>query len=503
MDGRLVVGAIFLMFSVASASIFSCRRDKPAINNDIPKTGGNVPENKKTFNYFAFDSLRDEFKAPDWWTNLHQQDSKSFPVFALSQHYPAEKPSPVCPESECGWKRFDFKTESREYLIEALKYSFEGNLEIDWNVRENSLRRWFHAPWMHTTRYGREFIHGLTRERQICKEELLGKTICPSGSKKYQSWAVGIYNTRGAYYIGKVWEEMLKENPDPQNFPAEAFPEGSVSLKLLFTQADETVAPYLADSFEWLADAKRAKKNNFPAGKCVASSSSELSAECFDKLRLLQIDVAVRDDRAATGWIFGTFTYHHGSPPIFDYPFAPNIDEVKKKNLQRWLSLEFVGLMYGNDENVLPGGGLRESVVNEQNPVKQHLGCGGRVNGAVDNPVSSCMSCHSLAETPKNLSIETMPYQDLKCSDAEIARWFRNINPRDADAAKRTFTGSENGREIFSLDYSLQLREGIMRFCEENRNRCGLPEKNSESVSLVTRAGVEEADSNRKDKKQR
>ena len=121
---------------------------------------------------------------------------------------------------------------------------------------------------------------------------------------------------------------------------------------------------------------------------------------------------------------------------------------------------------------------MSESVINMKNPVTPHLGCGGRLNGMIDAPAASCFSCHSLAETPRNLAIEPMPYKDMKCRDDEMNKWFRTVNPRGADSGRRTFTESQLGKEIFSLDYSLQLREGIMRYCEENRQKCGLPDKN-------------------------
>jgi hypothetical protein len=132
--------------------------------------------------------------------------------------------------------------------------------------------------------------------------------------------------------------------------------------------------------------------------------------------------------------------------------------------------------MFGNDEGVTGSGNLSESLINRQNPLTPHLGCGGRLNGMIDAPASSCLSCHSMAETPKNLAIEPMPYKDMKCVDEEMSKWFRNINPRAADSGKRTFTGSDFGKEIVSLDYSLQLREGIMRYCEENSEKCGSPD---------------------------
>jgi hypothetical protein len=458
-----LAGCLSLLF-LPKAKPFSDGEDECRCETDL-----------KTVNY-NFPDLAEEYKPPAWWETSNKTNARKFSIFKLSQNFPVEFAAESCADGIRLWEKLDFKTQSREYMTEVLKYAFEGNLEIDWRVQENAVRKWVHAPWMHAGKYGREFIHGLTRERKTCRTELLGsRAECAPDAARYQSWAIAVYNSRGAYYLGKVWEEMTQsENPNAKNFPAEGFPAGSVSLKLIFTQADASVAPYLENSVEWLADTKRARASGFSAGECLAAG--EPDAKCFDKLRLLQIDVAARDDRSPTGWVFGTFTYNKDAAPVFDYPFRSNLSAAETRNLQKWLKLEFVGLMFGNDEGVGRGGNLGESVINRQNPVKPHLGCGGRLNGMIDAPASSCFSCHSMAETPKNLHIQPMPYKDMKCRDEEMDKWFRTINPRGADLNRRTFTASEAGREIVSLDYSLQLREGIMRYCEKNRQKCGLPD---------------------------
>jgi hypothetical protein len=454
------------------------------------------PKTAKTVNY-GFPSLDSCLKPPEWWKKLNKKDPRKYPIFELSQDYPAEAPSPRCPDEECRWQKLDFRTQSKEYLFEVLKYAFEGNLEIDWRVQENPVRKWYHAPWMHTSKYGREFIHGLTKERHLCKAELLAETKvpCPDKERTIESWAVGIYNERGAYYIGKVWEEMLKDKPNAANFPAEGFPEGTVSFKLLFTEGGkEHDAHFLDNSFEWRIDNKRANINDLKADECILPEG--INPKCIGVVRLLQIDVAVRDNRSPTGWVFGTFVYNAKAPAFYDYKFSPTLTAAEKENLRRWLKLEFVGLMYGNDEKVKLGGKLTESIINREIKVPQKLGCGGRLNGLVDTPVSSCMSCHALAETEANLKLDKMPYDQIAagCNDEKLSVWFRNINPRSEDLIVKTFTKPEQGRRIVSLDYSLQLREGIMRFCEQNKSKCGLSEKNPAKVFTVTRSGIEDSD---------
>ncbi|HEX8735129.1 MAG TPA: hypothetical protein VF721_07410 [Pyrinomonadaceae bacterium] len=448
----------------------------------LPKTKPiNEPEDEckcetdlKTVNY-NFPDLADEYKPPAWWEKLNKADARKFSIFRLSQDFPVELVSESCADGIRLWENLDFKTESKRYMTEILRYAFEGNLEIDWRVEQNAARKWVHAPWMHAGKYGREFMRGLTKERKTCRAELLGSDAeCAPDEPRYQSWAIAFYNARGAFYLGKVWEEMTQSAmPSAKNFPPEGFPEGSVSLKLIFTQADAGAAPFLTDSVEWLADTKRARASGFGDDECLRAAG-EIDANCFDTLRLLQIDVAARDRRSPTGWVFGTFTYNKDAEPIFEYPFAPTLSRTEKENLQRWLRLEFVGLMFGNDEGVRRGERLSESLINHENPVTPHLGCGGRLNGMIDAPASSCFSCHSMAEAPRNLAIEAMPYNRMKCRDDRMSEWFRTINPRGIDLTRRTFTRPEAGKEIVSLDYSLQLREGIMRYCQANKQKCGL-----------------------------
>ena len=138
--------------------------------------------------------------------------------------------------------------------------------------------------------------------------------------------------------------------------------------------------------------------------------------------------------------------------------------------------------------------------MNEELPIPQHYGCGGddypndgtkrflrRLNGPIDNSVSSCLSCHSLAESPRDLNILQVPYGEMECSNGTLQRWFRNINPRSA--TEPTFT---NG--YLSLDYSLQMREGLRRYCvnsyNHGRNLCGLPALSGKMTTVVTKEGV-------------
>ena len=123
-------------------------------------------------------------------------------------------------------------------------------------------------------------------------------------------------------------------------------------------------------------------------------------------VRLLQIDIAVKDDRAGTtGWYFATYAYDRsiaGSSP--------------------WLKMVPVGLMWGNDPAGPP---LTESSINPAAPAyaKAHLGFEGRLNGPVDNPDSACMSCHATAQARRLAFM----LADRSCT-SKRAQWFRNLS---------------------------------------------------------------------------
>jgi hypothetical protein len=87
------------------------------------------------------------------------------PVFELSKDYPATLPTDPKP-----WKSIDFKTQPKAYIDAVLAYAREGNEAANWKVQDNTIRKWYHAPGLLRKETGgptsgREFIHGLTRER--------------------------------------------------------------------------------------------------------------------------------------------------------------------------------------------------------------------------------------------------------------------------------------------------------------------------------------------------
>ncbi|WP_157778625.1 hypothetical protein [Massilia violaceinigra] len=334
------------------------------------------------------------------------------PVFKLSQDYPVALPQEALP-----WQAIDPTNEPEQYAKTVYSYVLEGNIQADWDVGNNKVRKWYHAPWMHYGDTGREFIRGLTRERTTPAPATAGRgELAPTQTRCFQNWAVGFYNPPGGYQVGRVWAK-----PGSPDAALSQFPNGTVIAKLLFTTAPDAEVSYLKDTMEW-----RANIHVFSGATCPSGALARRP----QTVRLMQVDIAVKDARALeTGWVFATLSYNGnaaGATP--------------------WERMELVGVMWGNDL------AKNQQWINKMIGTPQHLGADGRLNGPVDNPRSSCISCHATAQTPSRSPM-------IAPSQAESARWFANYlgsQPFDAGSTP--------------TDYSLQIAMGI-----QNLNRSRTP----------------------------
>ena len=397
------------------------------------------------------------FGFPDFGAMLPPAEHQGY-VFRLSQDYPRERPSP-----DSGARKIldmDFREDWRAYAMAVRDYVFEGNIdqgaagdyEAAFRLEENPVRSWFHVPWQHWGKQGREGFHGLTQEGPIAAQML-----APSQTSESHAYAVGFYNAPGGFVIGKLWPTT--ERPDLSFFEGEhpdgIFPVGTVVGKLLFTPLDEREVPFLADPIQWTA---YAYASDLP-GALNRKAAGDVRVRT--KVQLIQMDIMVRDERAkgTGGWVFGTFVYNG-----------------KLGNGNRWQNLQPVGLMWGEDPfdvtslvNPTPtetktNPALKQTVINpDESMPPMHLGWGYRLNGPVDNPTSSCMSCHSTAQYPGVTAI--MPIlQEPKVpvppegteAGLEWMRWFRNVD---------CGTPFDPGKAV-SLDYSLQMQKSVQNWVE-------------------------------------
>jgi hypothetical protein len=352
-------------------------------------------------------------------------DGYEGPFFELAQDFPEE---PV-PAGDLPWSGIDFKAsieDANAYLYALRDYAFEGMIDADFVPKNNPVRKWYHVPLMNFY-HGREAIHGLTTERPLNPPEL--------GLKNpVENYAVGFYNDIGAYPIGQVWKDT--NNPD---IAASQFPEGAMVFKILFSTAtpdDFETQDILAGAPEW---------------EVAIGKEGQLTT-----VRLLQMDVAVRDDRAEeTGWVFGTFAFDSAA-----------------NDASPWNRMKPVGLMWGDDpgytpENQQAGDPLKESIVSNQIPAyaATHLGWAGRVNGPVDNPISSCMSCHGTAQYP----VTAIMVPTSACTtDTQKLQWFENRDGQTPFGAIDRDTCEREDPPVGqrSLDFSLQVQVSVQNLLD-------------------------------------
>ena len=412
------------------------------------------------------------------------------PVFKLSQQYPDVLPA----MGDYPWLDKSIRVENGQiknpaaYLEAVKRYVLAGNTassEIV-NFGDNKVRPWFHIPWMDYEPTGREFTHGLTHEIDSRPGFL---DVNQTGISS--TWAVSGINDRGGWAIGQVWcrpEKASDTDPYPDAYmlnPDEerpnSFPNGTAEVKFLFTTGGPDQIPWLKNTLEWQADinqlAPHPKDKPFEPcdgdGKGCRRGESCNIGVCFTgrkpgKVYLMQVDVAVRDDRTVTGWAFGTFAYNARSSgaTVFD-------------------RLVPIGLMWGNDPGITElavkrhDATIKESWINPAadpvNPdgtpkpngmfgVGNHLGYAGRLNGPADQATSSCLSCHMTSglRKPKEGSIvpDSVPIvwqgYDANMKQEQQLNWFINL------PAGVTFSYDS----YVSLDYQLQLGMGIRSFFE-------------------------------------
>ena len=375
-----------------------------------------------------------EFRFADHDGEIPSSGKYDGPLFKLSQDYPDSVPR----LDEHPWLAVDPMRVPDAYQMTIRDYFLAGMVEADFRVEENRIREWYHVPWMHVGNNPRESIRGLTNERASrCYK------LGPLQDKWQQNWGIGFFNPMGGYTVGRVWSDP--QSPDPNR---SQFLEGTVVVKLLFSDAPDSRVPDLQGAPTWTAFIRKAHK------------SCRFSQEPREvrNVRLLQMDFAVKDRRAGiTGWFFGSLVY-----------------EKSASGVDGWRKLIPGGLQWGLDygyglEDHKAGKPLRETHMSVPQPklsmYKAELGWLGRLNGPVDNPVSSCMSCHSTAQWPANSGM--VPTKTA--SERERMRWFRSLAGNEAFASGNT-----------PLDYSLQIQLSLRNF-----NRAATRSSVSNSMTLL------------------
>ncbi|MBI4924118.1 MAG: hypothetical protein HY834_20475 [Devosia nanyangense] len=338
------------------------------------------------------------------------------------------------------WEAIDFKLQPAQYMQAVLQSAITDNDPIQWQLGKHPVNGWVHAPWM---AQDRDPFNGLTFERQSLKFELH-----PNQTQGHTNYAVGIYNAIAARAFAKMWADPA--DPSTVDFAMEP---GAVAVKLLFSTAPDAEVPYLKGSI----------------------SVDVCDDHVQRKARLAQVDIAVRDTDAnsLTGWLFGTFIYSSDTATTFS-----------------WSDVHPFTLQWGNDKDVWPTGlhippdafpataaalpALSESWYDPfyrdrlwawrvSKGVTPWTGLFGRSNGPIDNPVSSCLSCHNTAADFGHGSDE-LPF--TRPAPAWVAEVLAGTAPRPELKSYFETRGADVPilQGTLALDYSLQAMKGILNF---------------------------------------
>lgn len=314
------------------------------------------------------------------------------PTFKLSYRYPANLPAPAMPwRNAIGGQQISVYN-APDYVA-ALKDAVARDMRdllhdcACWNAEQ---RGWYNDIWLGAQR---EAIHGLSVAVASVETSLFPRS---RPAKPFTTYTVTYYNRTAAQTLGKIWNRSALAPDLTQG--ATQYAEGSITVKLAFATADASVWPVMDGALAWQAMVS------------ANATTGQNEQPTLQKLRLMQVDVVVKDTQSApgTGWVFATFVYDKNA---------------REGSYGTWDKMVALGAQWGNDPQVnsarSPDMPLRESWINPYAPryAYETLGWGGRLSGPNDHgrndisyaagqglrlaqnaPNTSCLSCHGASQ---------------------------------------------------------------------------------------------------------
>ena len=365
--------AVFISLFVIAVVAYNCA------SNNKPKESEAASGPMASGQSGAFQNHRDSVPSP-------QQYSDS--LFTLSHDYPAS----VAPVTNPSWQQalkgqpisesnvFAYMDSLKSYIAPNLLPFFTNNAA--WTAAKYG---WFHEPWVGSQR---EAILGSYLGNGNPANMFKSLKVDEAG------YALVLYDSTAAYTVGQIWGKT-GEKVNLLNDAAQ-FPEGSVIVKLAFSNINYPEWPVMKDA------------QTFSIYDTIATKENPAKGYQIRKVSFFQMDVIVKDSKTApkTGWVYSTFVY-----------------DMNAQGTSYWDKMVPLGAMWGNDPGVNspltpPYPKLYETVINPKAPEysKETLGWGGRLSGPNDGAVaqvaydintrkqyknlalSSCMSCHSPAQ---------------------------------------------------------------------------------------------------------
>lgn len=304
-----------------------------------------------------------------------------------------------------------------DYFYDSLlvdSKNIENNLIAQNSATEKS--QWCHMPWLNVGEAGREAIHGLTKERDMEPTAIYPETLSASFKKTGGSdWGIGFYNDIACASLNQVFGNYTGngiEKPDPKFFQSSSldkssgqlrnnlFPDGSASVKVLFTTADLVA---LKNSFTWTANTSLPKQTQ----------------RGLRPMRLVQIDVAIKDRKIvgtspdADHWLMLSYYFDDNikNNHLFANSTLKKDPRFIKTGLSPFLKMRPIGVQFGFDPTTsrIFKGSITNTTTNEFHGIKPNL-----LNGPADNPTSSCLSCHGAAGTKTRMVPGVKDYAHYK-----------------------------------------------------------------------------------------
>ena len=281
---------------------------------------------------------------PEAWLSNNGQllDGYSGDRFQLVYDYPTSAP----PAPDDPWNRAAGWPLTREsvapYMTALRACVYDSLLRVDF--RPERIRRgpdglggWYHEPWLSgiypaseekdglPTWCGRDFIRGLYSGTPLPENTI------PEQKQAYRNYEIVFYNDVGGYQLRPRVERGWK--PKLADFQ---FPDGTVVVKLVLTTATDV-----------------AVLRGAPGWTAYLPTEPDCKSPALTELALIQMDIVLKDSAHSpeTGWIFTTYVYNADQP-----------------GTDPWLRMVPLGAMWGDDPGVMPGGELKETVIDPEVP---------------------------------------------------------------------------------------------------------------------------------------
>jgi hypothetical protein len=334
------------------------------------------------------------------------------------------------------------KTDAERLAKILQAYIFEGWFEgvdlndLDSHFRNNDARTWCNTPWLNVTEKGREAIHGLTKEFPIRSTSVYAVPVEIEDKELAVTWGSSFFNSKTCAAYHDFFKEPNMIRQFRERKPLFDSPDGSVSFKLLFnTMPDwKKNMPQWRGAYNWHAHVTNVRKAEKP----------EQEIRRIMNIPLVQIDVALRDSRLRgtdaelKNWIMVSY-YYDASYTNSELKGVPEaLTHMRPIGLQYGLDAGESFIFEGSHNNHRPGYASGDKT---EAPYENT-----RLNGPVDNTVSSCLGCH--AQSGMNVGLPDGQSVGGKgmgfMSKAEFLKWSREVKGGGFDFNMQVDKGARN-----------------------------------------------------------